>query len=194
MSDGGHGTTPTDGGSGLKRGGDPSTSLFADAYFSANRLHRYALTRDVGTISGEGTVTFIGLNPSTADETTDDPTIRRCVRFARDWGYSRLKMVNLYAFRATNPNDLFDSMEAGIDVVGPENDHVLSVTFGGSDLIVAAWGAGGRDPRLSQFIETFRGWRFHALGLTQSGAPRHPLYLRADSQPFVYDLVTRAAA
>ncbi len=183
-------------------------SMFA-AHFSPCRTWRYSLTRDVGAgmldgaVSGEGTVTFIGLNPSTADETTDDPTIRRCIRFARDWGYGRLKMVsihfggyavfNLYAYRATDPNDLFRAMADGVDVVGPENDHALSLTFGGSDLIVAAWGAGGRDPRLAQFIETFKGWQFTALGMTTNGAPRHPLYMRADSQPFVYDPDQRVA-
>lgn len=170
------------------------SSLFTDAYFSPCRTWRYSLTRDLGTETGRGMVTFIGLNPSTADETNDDPTIRRCIRFARDWGCARLRMVNLYAWRATKPSDLFDAMELGCDVVGPENDHVLSLSFGGSDMIVAAWGAGGRDPRLAQFVETFGGWRLHALGMTANGAPRHPLYMKADSQPFVYDPALRVSA
>ncbi len=127
-------------------------------------------------------MTFIGLNPSTADETTDDPTIRRCVRFARDWGYARLKMVNLYAWRSTDPKALW----LADDPVGPDNDHNLSLAFGGSDLIVAAWGANARADRLAQFFDTFGGWQFHALGLTKDGAPRHPLYLRADSSPAIY--------
>lgn len=153
------------------------------AYFSPCRRWRYSLTRNLDTLDGEGRVTFVGLNPSTADETTDDPTIRRCIRFARDWGYSQLKMVNLYALRSTDPKGLW----LVDDPVGPENDHELSLCFGGSDLIVAAWGANARADRLAQFAETFGGWRFHALGLTKDGAPRHPLYMRADSQPFVYD-------
>lgn len=152
------------------------------AHFSPCRTWRYSLTRDLGTIDGEGTLTFVGLNPSTADETIDDPTIVRCKRFARDWGYARLKMVNLYAFRSTDPAGLW---LAG-DPVGPENDHVLSLVFGGSDMIVAAWGANARADRLAQFAETFGSWRFYALGMTKDGQPRHPLYMRADAQPFIY--------
>lgn len=144
---------------------------------------------------GEGysqtTCVFVGLNPSTADETQDDPTIRRCMRFARDWGYTRLKMVNLFAFRATDPSDLFAAAHDGVDVVGPENAHALSLAFGGSDLIVAAWGAPAplTVERVGRFAQNEGyGWPFYALGLTASGAPRHPLYMRADTQPFAYAL------
>lgn len=168
------------------------------ATFSPCRRYRYSLSRDVDLPIPSscleepgGTLTFIGLNPSTADETNDDPTIRRCIRFARDWGFDRLKMVNLYAFRATDPRDLW----LADDPVGPENDHNLSLAFGGSDKIVAAWGANARPDRLAQFAETFGGWQFWALGLTKDGAPRHPLYMRADSIPVAYALgALRAAA
>jgi hypothetical protein len=167
------------------------------AYFSPDRTFRYALMREIadpqfGCLEEDergGTVTFVGLNPSTADETTDDPTIRRCMGFARRWGFDRLKMVNLYAYRATDPRHLW----LANDPVGPENDHVLSLVFGGSEYVVAAWGAHARPERLEQFADTFDGWQFWALGLTKDGAPRHPLYMRGDSQPFVYDLRRRAA-
>src|SRR3954454_5135391 len=95
----------------------PLESMFAaegsSAYLSPCRTWRYSLTRTITDPDESccrpkgGTVTFVGLNPSTADETLDDPTTRRCVRFARDWGFNRLKMVNLYAYRATKPNDLW---------------------------------------------------------------------------------------
>lgn len=150
------------------------------AYFSDDRCYRYSLTRDVAPLDGEGTVVFVGLNPSTADETTDDPTVRRCIGYARTWGYARLKIVNLYALRATDPRELWQAD----DPVGPENDHVISLVFGGSDLIIGAWGANARRDRLVQFAETFGGWPFYALGLTKGGEPRHPLYLRADARPF----------
>jgi hypothetical protein len=180
------------------------TSLFTDvemkATFSPCRTWRYALSRGIAdphlgcNEEPGGTVTFVGLNPSTADETTDDPTIRRCVRFARDWGFSRLKMVNLYAWRATSPWQMLEEACRGTDVVGPENDHNLSLVFGGSDRIVAAWGVNAQARRLEQFEATFHGWQFWALGLTKDGFPRHPLYMRADSQPFIYDLGARRAA
>lgn len=162
------------------------------ATFSPCRRWRYSLSRSIQTLdASDDTLTFVGLNPSTADETTDDPTIRRCIGFAREWGYGRLKMVNLYALRSTDPKALW----LADDPVGPENDHWLSLAFGGSDFIVAAWGANARPDRVAQFAETFSGWRFHALGVTKDGAPRHPLYLRADSTPAIYDLgACRAAA
>lgn len=168
------------------------------AVISDDGLYRYVLTREIddpqfGCLDEDergGTVTFVGLNPSTADATTDDPTIRRCVRFAREWGFDRLKMVNLFAYRATDPNDLFKAAWGGTNIVGPENDHHLSLAFGGSDKIVAAWGA--LTPvmalRVYEFAETFAGWEFWALGLTKLGSPRHPLYMRADSVPVRYDL------
>lgn len=186
-----------------------SGSLIAvqrSAYFSPCRTWRYSLTRQLApmpecdclvpyyegagqhspgcNVFTERVLTFVGLNPSTADETVDDPTIRRCMGFARAWGYHRLKMVNLYAFRATKPSDLW----LADDPVGPENDHTLSLVFGGSDMIVAAWGCNARPDRLARFAETFGGWRLNALGVTKDGAPRHPLYMRADSAVYAYDL------
>jgi len=118
------------------------------------------------------------LNPSTADETEDDPTVRRCVDFARRWGFARLKVVNLYAYCATHPRELRDVA----DPVGPANDHVLSIVFGGSDLTVAAWGANAKSDRVAEVMS----WPLRprvALGFTKSGAPRHPLYVRADVEP-----------
>jgi hypothetical protein len=82
------------------------TAERAGAEFSPCRRYRYALYRDRGALLGPK-VMFVGLNPSTADETVDDPTIRRCIRFARDWGYDGLIMANLYAWRAPKPRDLY---------------------------------------------------------------------------------------
>lgn len=178
---------------------DRESLLEARATFSPCRRWRYSLTREIadpqfGCLDEDergGTLTFVGLNPSTADETTDDPTIRRCVRFARDWGFDRLKMMNLYALRSTDPRGLW----LADDPVGPENDHALSLAFGGSERIIVAWGANARPDRLASFAETFHGWPFWALGLTKDGAPRHPLYMRADVQPVPYDVgALRAAA
>lgn len=163
------------------------------AHISDDGLYRYSLTRLLGAGRNQGgdfICTFVMLNPSTADASQDDPTIRRCIGFAKAWGYERLKVVNLYAYRATKPADLW----LADDPVGPENDHAISLVFGGSDLIVAAWGANARAERLVQFAETFAGWRFHALGLTKAGEPRHPLYMPGDSRPLVYHLGARRAA
>ena len=79
---------------------------------------------------------FVGLNPSTADETNDDPTIRRCISFAQAWGYEGLCMTNLFAFRATEPSDMMKSP----DPVGPENDQALINLAESAGVVVAAWG------------------------------------------------------
>jgi hypothetical protein len=164
------------------------------AYFSPDRVYRYSLTRDVAPLDGEGTVTFIGLNPSTADETQDDPTIRRCISFARRWGFARLKMLNLYAYRSTDPKGLRDPD----DPVGPENLCTIAKVVGSSDLVICSWGAciagqtWARDEVLPLIAAP------HSLGLTQQGFPRHPLYVRADTppQPFAHcppEAIWRAA-
>lgn len=122
-------------------------------------------------------VAFIGLNPSTADETADDPTIRRCVAFAKRWGYGGLVMLNLFAFRATDPRD----MRSAASPVGPENDDHLRAVAAEAALVVAAWGVGGsyfgRDFRVRRLM----GDGLMALGFTKSGQPRHPLYVKADA-------------
>jgi hypothetical protein len=120
------------------------------------------------------TVAFIGLNPSTADETQDDPTIRRCRAFACSWGYDNLVMLNLFAYRATRPAD----MKAAADPIGPDNDwHLLDACMR-ADLIVAAWGSHGsfwnRDVSLRKLLGRCQ---LHYLRLTKDGHPAHPLYL-----------------
>lgn len=126
------------------------------------------------------TCLFVMLNPSTADGETDDATIRRCVGFAKMWNYERLEVVNLYAYRATKPKDLF---AAGDDMHGPENQEVIERAARDAGIIICAWGAHGD----SWQAENVRGWmhmrRHHALGFTKDGHPRHPLYLPADAEP-----------
>lgn len=148
------------------------------AYFSPCRTWRYSLTRDVAPLTGEGTVAFIGLNPSTADEVEDDPTIRRCIGFARAWGYAQLKMLNLFAFRSTDPAGLLDAE----DPVGPENDCVIAKVIGGSELVVCAWGAFPADGRVAAVLPLVGSAK--CFGLTKNGSPRHPLYV-ASATPLV---------
>lgn len=127
---------------------------------------------------------FIGLNPSTADEFEDDPTIRRCVRFARDWGKGGLIMANLYAYRATKPDDL----PAGVEAIGPQNDEWLQRLRGRAGVVVAAWGAHrrtiGRAAHVMDMIP-----RLHILDLTATGHPRHPLYVRASTLPIPWTVL-----
>ena len=145
------------------------------ADFSPCRVWRYYLWRrwDAGT-----TCVFIGLNPSTADETQDDPTIRRCIRFAQRWGHGGLVMLNAFAFRATDPR----VMMATDDPVGPRNDETIRDRSRAAAIIIAAWGVHCDESRQRRVCEVV-GRPIHCLGLTKAGRPRHPLYLRADSKP-----------
>lgn len=151
-----------------------------DALISPCGLYRYDLSRRWSP--GVGRVAFIGLNPSTADGLVDDPTIRRCIRFARDWGYGAMRMVNLFAYRTPDPRDLVDTAEAGIDPVGVGNDEILRRLGETCSLVVAAWGAHPlAEHRALQVAHLLP--PLVALGVTKGGQPRHPLYMRADSRP-----------
>lgn len=147
-----------------------------DACFDSTGFYRYALTREWD--SGAAEVVFVMLNPSAADAERDDPTIRRCIQLARAWGYGRLRVVNLFAFRTADPRVL-RRIE---DPVGPENDGYLAEAANGGHVAVLAWGnageIGGRDRAVRHL---FRG--AHCLGITKQGQPRHPLYVPRDTHP-----------
>ncbi len=120
---------------------------------------------------------FIGLNPSTADETRNDPTVRRCLGFARSWGFARLQVLNLYAYRSPDPA----ALRRVEDPVGAESDRVIAVVSRGCGLVVAAWGARAEQSRIDVVIELVPD--LHCLGVTKGGFPRHPLYVRGDTVP-----------
>ena len=150
----------------------------AGATISRCGKFRYSLTRE--WLGGDGVVAFIMLNPSTADAMQDDPTIRRCIGFAKAWRYAGLEVVNLYAFRATRPADMF----AAEDPVGPENDAHIVEACARASMVIVAWGAIAalrRDRVAAARAMIRRG--IYALGLTSAGEPRHPLYVRGDAQP-----------
>lgn len=148
--------------------------------------YRYTLTR-VPTIVPDrqhSTLCWIMLNPSTADESVDDPTIRRVKRFTFDNGFDDLIVVNLFAARATNPNELIDMAEAGVDPVGADNPYWLAWAVARSDAVVFAWGAWVDGKPLKRLHPHTIVPDPLCLGATKSGAPRHPLYVKAD-QPLV---------
>lgn len=153
--------------------------LNSDAKFSECRNYRYSLWRQWG--KSKPYLMIIGLNPSTADETEDDPTIRRCKRFALDWGFGGLVMTNLFAIRATDPKIMLAHKEP----VGLENDEYLSSLAKDAGMILAAWGNHGshkaRDWDVRQLIEKTK--QMKSLGKTKIGQPKHPLYIKADTQP-----------
>ena len=146
--------------------------------------YRYWLERDICSPRSGRTVMFVMLNPSTADAENDDPTIRRCKGFARDWGYGRLIVTNLSPFRATNPKNLKAAGPEPPDVRKKNLEHVRCGAEA-ADKIVLAWGVNGRwEDRGEEMIEALKPWRdrLYTLGLTKGGWPRHPLPVRKDAQ------------
>ncbi len=148
--------------------------------------YRFWLERDIQDEGLVPQVTFVMLNPSTADEVTDDPTIRRCKKFALDWSCQKLVVVNLFAWRATHPNQLRDC---------PMNEQVgegaaWGRAFSNTDgFIVAAWGALAPEwlkelaqPRVETVVAAIGDSTIWCLGTTKSGSPRHPLYVKGDTE------------
>jgi hypothetical protein len=153
------------------------------AVLSADGRYRYLLTRDTGCLGGDGTVTFVMLNPSTADAETDDATIRRCKGFALRWGFARLLVVNLFALRGPDPGILLRVCDA--EAEGPTNVRHIIDAITEAKLVVAAWGswhpsATARPASDVVLITWGQSKPLRCLGKTKDGSPRHPLYVRAD--------------
>ena len=157
----------------------------ATATFSQCRTYRYALTRRWKP--NAPMAVFVMLNPSTAGASAADPTIRRCLGFARRWGAGGLLVLNAFALRSTDPKELYGHP----DPVGPDNDAVITDTLtaqpGGR--VVVAWGAhgqlNGRADRVTELIRA-SGATPACLGTTRDGHPRHPLYVRGDTHLQTY--------
>lgn len=152
------------------------------ALFSPCGRYRYTLERPL-TPKPLCWLLWIMLNPSIADATTDDATIRRVIGFTRGWGYHGALVGNLYAFRATKPFDLWAHKTAGVDIVGPDNDEHINQLLGRASRVVIAWGAhASRDPGRADYVERLlkRRHDVYALGFTSQLEPVHPLRQPAD--------------
>lgn len=149
------------------------------ATFSPDQVYRYTLGRRWDAEKPQ--IAFIMLNPSTATETVSDPTIRRCIGFAKTWGFGALEVGNLFALRSTDPEALYGHS----DPIGPENDSAILGIVSRSDKVVVAWGNHGkfkgRDKQVLGLIP-------HpvALKITASGQPIHPLYVEGSVIPKDY--------
>lgn len=155
------------------------------AVLSQCRNYRYALSRVWD--ASHPYVLFIGLNPSTADETEDDPTIRRCIGFAKSWGYGGLVMANLFAWRATEPSD----MKRQNDPLGEKNDYWLVELASHAGVVVAAWGNDGCFKQRSSQIRALLP-DLHYLKLNGTGEPAHPLYLKQTLRPVLWGTQTES--
>jgi hypothetical protein len=172
------------------------------AVISVDQRYRYLLWREwrgthnpdnwrwLGASDGVGhplgeprSCVFVMLNPSTADAAVDDATIRKCVGFAKLWSYERLEVVNLFAYRATDPKTIL-RLNHDDDPVGPYNQAYFDHIIDSAGIIICAWGTHGA--HLGQ-DETTLGWlgdrRAFALALTKNGHPSHPLYIPYTTKP-----------
>ena len=147
--------------------------------------YRYLLWREWD--SNNKTVSFIMLNPSRADAEINDPTITRCINFASFWGYGRLEVVNLFAYRTSKPSLIKQVAEP----IGKDNDRYIVESVKRSDKVILAWGNHGtwqqQDLYILQLLKNHN--HLYSLGITKRGCPRHPLYLRSTIKPQIYSTV-----
>ena len=151
----------------------------AGAEFDGTGAYRYSLWREWDSL--RPIVAFVMLNPSTADTAKDDPTIRRCASFARSWGFGSMEVVNLFAYRTSEPRRLLHAPEP----VGPANDGYLLDAASRAHTLIVGWGVhGGLLDRGREVLGLLAGRsQLHCLGFTQAGQPRHPLYIRRETVP-----------
>lgn len=152
------------------------------AVFDVTGRYRYSLWR--AWYVDHPHVVFIMLNPSTADEQKNDPTIRRCIGFARIWGFGSLEVVNLFAYRATSPDELLKV----VDPIGTENNRFIVQAVERAKCVVVAWGIKGalfgRDRDVTQLLTNWQ--KVYCLGRTKEGYPRHPLHVKGNTELIVF--------
>jgi len=157
--------------------------MVKDAIFDKSKKYRYVLERSWG-INENNILNFILLNPSTADATHDDPTVRACVEFAKQWKFDGILITNLFAFRATNPA----KMKSCRNPHGFQNDEYIKSIAKKSRMVVVAWGNHGthcaRDKEVLKILNTIN--QPFCLGNTKLGNPKHPLYVKRTIKPILY--------
>jgi hypothetical protein len=157
-------------------------AISSKAHFSECQKYRYTLVRKFR--AGQGLINFVMLNPSTANEEFNDPTVARCENMALRLGYGTMAVTNIFAYRATDPTMMKQMQECAI---GDENNRAISDTAKDAALVVCAWGNHGLFlNRGDDVLKLLRAQKVktHALKLNGNGQPAHPLYLRKDLVPF----------
>jgi hypothetical protein len=173
------------------------TAIERGATISPCEKYRWSLSRRWDP--NKNMLGWIMLNPSTADASVDDPTIRRCIRFARDWGYGGIIVTNLFPYRATDPSELRDVANLfGADAYPAANAAAFDLILS-CNLICVAWGSVSWEPAQIRARAVLHDLAAHkrlpvCLGMTADKSPRHPLYVRADAIPFAYTAFLGGAA
>lgn len=160
------------------KGDAPSTAVYSDC-----ERYRYSLTRIWDPARRRAM--FVMLNPSTATEVQNDPTVERCERRARALGFGAFQVTNIFAWRDTDPR----AMRAAPDPVGPDNDAAILEGVAWADQVIAAWGTHGehlgRGAAVAALLRGGGSPVFH-LGLSKAGHPKHPLYIAYSQQPALW--------
>lgn len=157
--------------------------LFAQkgAHFSPDRRYRYTLWRIWEPEWPK--INWLMLNPSTADENVEDPTIAKCIRFSQKWGYGSIVITNIFAFRATDPED----MKKEADPIGPNNDWYVWSSAKGAEKVICAWGNHGDHMKRANHIRyMLKDIPLHCLKVNNTGEPIHPLYVSFKTKPVPY--------
>lgn len=161
------------------KGDAPSEAIYSDC-----ETYRYALTRIWDRTGAR--VNFLMLNPSTATEIQNDPTVERCERRARALGFGSFRVTNIFAYRATDPK----VMRLAIDPIGPENDSAILDAAQWAGQVVCAWGTNGahleRGPKVLRLLQEKAKVPLYHLGLSKAGHPKHPLYIGYAVQPVLW--------
>jgi hypothetical protein len=159
----------------FQKGDAPSTAIYSDC-----EKYRYSLTR-VWDEGGRKAL-FIMLNPSTATEVQNDPTVERCERRSRALGFGAFCVTNIFAWRDTDPRN----MRAAKDPIGPANDDTILKGCTWCDQIICAWGNHGehlaRGQEVADLLAAMNTPLYH-FGMTKTGQPKHPLYISYEKQP-----------
>ena len=159
----------------FQKGDAASVAIYSDC-----ERYRYSLTRE-WSLEG-GRVAFVMLNPSTATEVQNDPTVERCERRARALGFGAFRVCNIFAWRDTDPR----AMRAAAEPIGAENDAAISDACAWADLTIRAWGTHGEHLKRGSAVEHLiraTGAPMAHLGLSKGGHPKHPLYIAYAQQP-----------
>lgn len=154
------------------------------AIISDDKKYRYSLSRIWDETKSK--VLFIMLNPSTADDLDDDNTIRRCIAFAKDWGFGGILVSNLFAYRSTKPNILLKC----VDPIGNDNAIYINELSLECEITICAWGNGKIVNKLLKKFDYYKPLinikNLHYLELCNDGTPKHPLYLKKELKPIKY--------
>ncbi len=161
--------------------------MYAGALFDKTKEHRFVLWRHWD--AAKPYVTWIMLNPSTANADTDDFTTKKCLKYTRDWDYGGLTIVNLFSVVSTNPKNLRGLKRFGCTLNKPESTETIIEESLKSSLVIAAWGKYGsllkRDQEVTNLLVS-KGIKISALQLTILGQPYHPMNVKADAKPFLW--------